>query len=116
MKAWQRRVNDIPQRIGNSREAESFCLSLTAGSRNESFWVVCLNAKCDVLGKRRISEGSLSEVSAYPRIVMETALVLSLDTTVHDISFPGSGSKALMPGAPSSSPSQDLESFIEDPL
>ena len=27
-----------------------------------------------MLGRRKISEGSLSEVSAYPRMVMETAL------------------------------------------
>ena len=36
--------------------------------------MIALNAQCNVLGRRRISEGSLSEVSAYPRLVMETAL------------------------------------------
>ena len=44
------------------------------GSRNEQFYVVCLNAQCQVLGKRKISEGTLSEVAAYPRSVVETAL------------------------------------------
>ena len=89
MKAWQRRVNDIPKRIGNSREAESYCLSLTGGDRNESFWVVCLNAKCDVLGKRRISTGSLSEVSAYPRVVMETALNYNAHSILLTHNHPG---------------------------
>ncbi len=73
-RVWNRCAMAVPERIGNSREAEKYCLSILAGSRNESFYVVSLNAKCAVLGRRRISEGSLSEVSAYPRMVMETAL------------------------------------------
>lgn len=73
-RVWQRCAMEVPDRIGNSREAENYCLSLLAGERLENFFVVALNAKCNVLGKRRISTGSLSEVSAYPRLVMETAL------------------------------------------
>ena len=73
-RVWQRCAMEAPDRIGNSREAENYCLSLLAGERLESFFVIALNAKCNVLGKRRISTGSLSEVSAYPRLVMETAL------------------------------------------
>jgi len=73
-RVWHRCVMEAPARIGNSREAESYCMSLLAGERLENFHVIALNAKCKVLGHRRISTGSLSEVSAYPRLVMETAL------------------------------------------
>lgn len=73
-RVWHRCVMDFPDRIGNYREAENYCLSLLAGERNESFFAIALNSKCNVLGKRRISMGSLSEVSAYPRLVLETAL------------------------------------------
>ena len=73
-RVWHRCVMSAPDRIGNSREAESYCLSLLAGERLENFYTIALNAKCNVLGQRRISMGSLSEVSAYPRLVMETAL------------------------------------------
>ena len=73
-RVWQRCAMEIPDRIGNSRESEIYCMSLLAGERLENFFVVALNSKCNVLGKRRISTGSLSEVSAYPRLVMETAL------------------------------------------
>ena len=73
-RVWNRCAMAEPDRIGNSREAEKYCLSILAGHRSERFYVVSLNAKCQVLGRRMISEGSLSEVSAYPRIVMETAL------------------------------------------
>ena len=73
-RVWHRCAMAAPQRIGNSREAEEYCLSILAGERTERFYVISLNAKCNVLGRRKISEGSLSEVSAYPRMVMETAL------------------------------------------
>ena len=73
-RVWQRCANEIPDRIGNSREAEDYCKSLLIGERVENFYVIALNAKCSVVGARRISTGSLSEVSAYPRLVMETAL------------------------------------------
>jgi DNA repair protein RadC len=63
-----------PRRVGNSREAEKYCISILAGHRTERFYVVALNAQCTILGQRKISEGSLSEVSAYPRMVMETAM------------------------------------------
>ena len=71
---WNRCAMVKRDRIGNSREAEKFCMSVLAGHRTERFYVVALNAQCQVLGQRKISEGSLSEVSAYPRMVMETAL------------------------------------------
>lgn len=73
-RVWHRCVTTAPDRIGNSREAENYCISLLAGERLENFYVIAMNAKCNVLGQRRISMGSLSEVSAYPRLVMETAL------------------------------------------
>ena len=73
-RVWHRCAMTVPDRIGNSREAEDYCQSILAGERTERFYVVSLNAKCNVLGRRKISEGSLSEVSAYPRMVLETAL------------------------------------------
>jgi len=73
-RVWMRTAGDSLQRVGNSRDAEAYCKSLLIGERIENFFVVALNAQCRVIGKRRISTGSLSEVSAYPRLVMETAL------------------------------------------
>ena len=73
-RVWERSAMKTPSRIGNSRDAEHFCKSLLLGEQNERFYVICLNAQCQIVGKRRISEGSLSEVSAYPRSVVETSL------------------------------------------
>ena len=73
-RVYQNQLMQYRDRIGNAREAERFCLSLLEGNRAEKFYVICCSAKCDIVGKRCISEGSLAEVSAYPRIVTETAL------------------------------------------
>ena len=88
-RVWQRCASNMPDRIGNSREAENYCMSLLIGERLESFWVIALNAKCNVLGKRRISTGSLSEVSAYPRLVMETALNYNAHSVLLTHNHPG---------------------------
>ena len=51
--------------------------------------MVALNAQCKVIGKRRISTGSLSEVSAYPRLVMETALNYNAHSVLLSHNHPG---------------------------
>ena len=55
----------------------------------ENYYVIALNAKCNVLGQRRISMGSLSEVSAYPRLVMETALNYNAHSVLLSHNHPG---------------------------
>ncbi len=70
-KVWERANMDDSDRIGNTREAEAYARSLLMGERTERFYVVALSAQCKVLGCKKISEGSLNEVSAYPRMVME---------------------------------------------
>ena len=74
---WQRCIMQTPTRIGNSRDAESFCKSLVLGERIEQFYIIGLNAQCQVLGVRKISDGSLSECSCPPRRVAEVALMLN---------------------------------------
>lgn len=88
-KVYKACLNDDPGRIGNSREAENCCLSLLAGNRIEEFYVICLNAQCKVVGKRKISTGSIAEVSAYPRIVTETALNYNAHSVLLAHNHPG---------------------------
>ena len=73
-KVWERRTVETMHRILNRSELERYCRGLLMGNRTESFYVICVDAQCRILGRRKISEGSLSEVSAYPRSVVETAL------------------------------------------
>ena len=88
-RVWQKCANETPERIANSREAESYCKRLLIGERIENFYVIALNARCAVLGARKISTGSLSEVSAYPRLVMETALNYNAHSVLLSHNHPG---------------------------
>ena len=88
-RVWQRCAMQYPDQVGNSREAEAYCLSLLAGERIENFYVIALNARCKILGARKVATGSLSEVSAYPRLVMETALNYNAHSVLLSHNHPG---------------------------
>jgi DNA repair protein RadC len=86
---WERLNMPILGKISNTSEAERYCKSLLLGSRIEQFYVICLNTKCNIIGQRKISDGSLSEVNAYPRIVMETALNYNASSVLLTHNHPG---------------------------
>lgn len=88
----RRYLNDMGRelkQIANRQTAEMYCKSLIMGCRTERFHVICLSASCKVLGQRRISEGSLSEVNAYPRLVAETALNYNAHSVILCHNHPG---------------------------
>lgn len=60
--------------INHRSEASEYCKALLAGWRTEHFYVLCLNSNGELIGQRKVAEGSLAEVTAYPRLVIETAL------------------------------------------
>lgn len=72
---------DDPQQIPNRRELEKYCLSLTEGRQREGFYVIAVNAQCKVIAHKLISEGSTSEVGAYPREIARFAL----DVNAHSV-------------------------------
>jgi len=70
-----------PQQIPNRHELEKYCLALTEGRQREGFFVIAVNAQCKVIAHKLISEGSTSEVGAYPREIARFAL----DVNAHSI-------------------------------
>ena len=88
-RVWERANMDDSEKISNTREAETYAKTLLMGYRTERFYVIALSARCKVLGVRKISEGSLSEVSAYPRMVMETALMYNAHSVLLCHNHPG---------------------------
>lgn len=60
--------------LRNRVAAEEYCAALLAGRRTERFYVISISSAMTVLGQRAVGEGSLNEVPAYPRLVVETAL------------------------------------------
>ena len=89
MRKWQESAMEDGKSIKNTTEAGKYCRSLLLGSRTEQFYVICLDARCRVIGQRMISEGTLGEVSAYPRIVMETALNYNANSVLFCHNHPG---------------------------
>lgn len=75
--------------IKTRADAESFCRSLFIGLKTEHFYLVALDAGMRLIGKTLIAKGSLSEVPAYPRAVMEAALALSAHSVILCHNHPG---------------------------
>lgn len=103
-KAYERTNMQDVQRIKNRCDAETYCRSCLMGERNEKFLVIGLNAQLKVNGQRVICEGSLAEVNAYPRKVMETALNLNAHSVIISHNHPG--------GTPTPSP-EDISSTLQ---
>lgn len=103
-RVWEKCNMQEQDRITNRHEAEHFCKALLMGERTEKFYVICVNAQCKVLGTRKISEGSLSEVSAYPRLIAETAL----NYNAHSVFFCHNH-----PGGTNSPSAEDIQSTLQ---
>ena len=88
-RVWERCAMADQTRITNRKDLEAYCKSRLLGSRTERFLVICVDAQCKLLGQRVISEGSLSEVSAYPRLVLETALNYNAHSVFFSHNHPG---------------------------
>lgn len=104
VQVWKRCQMTERSTLQKCADALLYCQSLLSGMRVEKFYVICLDAGCRVLGKKRISEGSLTEVAAYPRLVVQSALDLNAHSVILCHNHPG-GTKE-----PSS---EDLRSTVQ---
>ena len=62
------------RRINNYSEVKEYCRALLTGLRHERLYLISVSTQMRVVGQRIIAEGNLTEVPAYPRMVVETAL------------------------------------------
>ena len=76
-------------RLTNRRQAEGYCRNLLTGLRDEHFYCVLLDAQSQVLGNALIAKGSISQVPAYPRRVVEAVLRLNAHSVVLCHNHPG---------------------------
>jgi len=51
-----------------------YCIRLLQGEKREMFYAICLNGQMETLSDVLIARGSLSDVPAYPRIVLDAVL------------------------------------------
>lgn len=67
-------LSEVGATLNHRVDAEKYCQALMAGLRKERLYLICMSSAGKVLGRRLLSEGSIDEVPAYPRLVVETAL------------------------------------------
>ncbi len=60
--------------LSTSYRVNKYAAELMKGRNYENFYMVCLNASCEVINTKKLAEGTLDQVAAYPRRVVETAL------------------------------------------
>lgn len=89
VRIYEREKMENPQQIANRRDLEAYCKSLLMGERVERFYVIAVNAQCRLLGSQLVSIGSLSEVAAYPRTVVEAALNMNAHSVFLTHNHPG---------------------------
>lgn len=61
-------------RLNTIEQLHAYCLALLQYEKNEKFYVLCLNANYELVGKNIIAEGTNKEVYAYPKLIAENAL------------------------------------------
>jgi len=66
--------NDNREKLASRRAAVNYCMRLLEGEKRELFYAVCLNGQMETLACVQIARGSLSDVPAYPRVVMDAVL------------------------------------------
>ncbi len=60
--------------MSNRLKAQRHCQLLLGGMKNENFYAVCLDGQMQVIRDVLIAKGTLSEVQAYPRLIVEAVL------------------------------------------
>lgn len=83
------KASDCAPALTDRKKAETYIHGLLDGKTIEEFWVIAVNARCRLLGARRIATGDLSEVNAYPRQVMKAAIDLNAHAVFFAHNHPG---------------------------
>ncbi len=62
------------EKLTTRKAAVNYCIRLLEGEKRELFYVICLNGQMETLGAALVAKGSISDVPAYPRIVLDAVL------------------------------------------
>ncbi len=75
--------------INSTISAGIYAGTLFSGMPYETFFVISLNGMGEVISARKIAEGTIDEVSAYPRKVVEAAVVSKAHSIILAHNHPG---------------------------
>lgn len=82
-------VNQVRSKLESRQVTLDYCRTMMAGYRREQFYVICLTADGSIICNRKVTEGTLSAVTAYPRLVLEAALNSNAHSVVLCHNHPG---------------------------
>jgi len=75
--------------INSSSKAGEYAIALFAGRTYEAFYVICLDANNRVKHATLLQEGTIDEVNAYPRLVVEAAIRHKANSVILMHNHPG---------------------------
>jgi len=75
--------------LNSSTKAGEYAMSLFAGRTYEAFFVICLDSQNRVNYAALLHEGTLNEVSVYPRLVVEVVLRHQANSVILAHNHPG---------------------------
>ncbi len=76
-------------RIDSYRDVTNYCRALMAGLRHEEFHVICLSADGSIICSRKVTEGTLTALTAYPRLIVEAILTCNAHSVIFCHNHPG---------------------------
>lgn len=68
---------------------KEYCVSLFKGVNDEKFYVLCFDAKLNLIQAPLIAEGTVSEVHAHPRLILSALLRNNASSAVLTHNHPG---------------------------
>lgn len=84
------RLREKPM-LRNLRQSGEYCKSLFHGSKNELFYLICLDAQGRLIHPALLYSGTIDEAQIYPRNIVETALRYNAHAVVLTHNHPGGG-------------------------
>ena len=80
---------EIPQVITDMNQCGAYLSNFFIGQTNEVVYLLCLDAKCGILGLEKVGEGSVNSTSVSIRKVMEIALAYNATSVILAHNHPG---------------------------
>lgn len=79
---YMQRKTDRPVILDSTQACGEYLMSMFMGTRNETVYVLCLDAKCKVLSCQKVGEGSVNSANVPIRRIVEIAMGANATTVV----------------------------------
>jgi len=76
-------------KLSTRKAAVDYCIRLLDGEKRELFYAICLNGQMETIGDVLVAKGSLSDVPAYPRVVLDAVLTHNAHGVIFCHNHPG---------------------------